>query len=236
MQNEAIEIAAGETLAEAAYRRLRRDIITGIRAPGERLRIEKLKSIYAIGPSPMREALQKLGQDGLVVSEGNRGFTVAPLDPREFADLNIARTALEKEALRLSLANGGNAWEARVVAASYVMAKEDAALSDADGSVPDSWERANTELHAALVSDCGSLWLLKVRAGLHDLCERYRRASVYRKRSSRDLGAEHRSIVQAALDRDAERACRLTEEHFARTAQALADAPLAVHPAPRRPA
>ena len=71
----------GGTLADTAYARLRNDIIIGARAPGERLRIEKLKAIYAIGPTPLREAMQKLAQDGLVVSEGNRGFTVAPLDP-----------------------------------------------------------------------------------------------------------------------------------------------------------
>lgn len=214
----------GETLADAAYRSLRHDIIDGSRYPGERLRIEKLKAIYAIGPTPLREALQKLSQDGLVVGEGNRGFTVAPLDPGEFADLNLARTAIEKEALRLSIARGDDGWEARVVAASYIMAKEDAALAGSSAGVPDTWERANTEFHLALVSACGSNWLLKIRAGLHDLCERYRRASVYHERGARDLAAEHGEIVDAALARDAVRACDLIERHFALTAATLAEA------------
>ena len=224
MRSTAAEPLEGATLAEAAFKRLRRDIIVGARPPGERLRIEKLKTIYGIGPTPLREALQKLSQDGLVVSEGNRGFMVAPLDPDEFADLNVARTAIEKEALRLSIERGGDRWEARVVAASYIMTKEDAALAQAHDGVPDSWERANTEFHAALVSACGSNWLLRVRAGLHDHCERYRRASVYQKMGSRDLAAEHAAIVEAALARDAERACRLTEQHFALTAAALSEA------------
>lgn len=221
MASMAVEPLEGATLAEAAFKRLRRDIIVGVRPPGERLRIEKLKTIYGIGPTPLREALQKLSRDGLVVSEGNRGFMVAPLDASEFADLNLARTAIEKEALRLSIGRGDDQWEARVVAASYIMAKEDAALAQAQSGVPDSWERANTEFHAALVSACGSNWLLRVRAGLHDHCERYRRASVYQKLGSRDLGAEHTAIVEAALARDADRACHLTEQHFALTAAAL---------------
>jgi GntR family transcriptional regulator, carbon starvation induced regulator len=166
MANELIEMSEGKTLVDAGYRRLRHDIIAGIRPPGERLRIEKLKAIYGIGPTPLREALQKLGQDGLVVTEGNRGFTVAPLDAAEFEDLNLARTVIEKEALRLSIARGGNSWEARVVAASYIMAKEDEALTLVPDRVPDSWERANGEFHAALVSACGSAWLLRVRSGL----------------------------------------------------------------------
>lgn len=220
METQAVKMDR-RTLTDAAYDRLRKDIIIGTRAPGERLRIEKLKSLYAIGPTPLREAMQKLAQDGLVVSEGNRGFTVATLDPEEFEDLNTARTAIEKEALRLSIAKGGQDWEARVVAAAYIMAKEDEALTKAEGELPDSWERANAEFHAALVSACGSAWLLRIRSGLHDLCERYRRASVYLKMGARDLKTEHASIAEAVLARDAERACTLTEQHFALTASAL---------------
>lgn len=213
---------SGQTLADSAYDRLRRDIIVGVRKPGERLRIEKLKTIYGIGPTPLREAMQKLAQDALVISEGNRGFAVAPLDPAEFQDLNLARTVVEKEALRLSIKHGDDLWEARVVAAAHIMGKEDSNLSEAPDSVPDSWEHANAELHTALVSACGSQWLLKIRAGLHDLCERYRRASVYQKIGKRDLQAEHSSIVKAALARDPGKACELLEEHFAKTATILA--------------
>ena len=86
-----------DTLALRAYRQLRVDIIRGIRAPEERLRLEMLKTVYGIGPTPLREALQKLSADGLIIFEGNRGFMVAPLSVEEFEDLNTARTALEKE-------------------------------------------------------------------------------------------------------------------------------------------
>ena len=223
MKTETAMVPEGETLVDAAYRRLRHDIIDGTRTAGERLRIEKLKRLYRIGPTPLREALQKLAQDGLVVTEGNRGFAVAPVDPAEFEDLNLARTVVEREALRLSIARGGDDWEARVVAASYIMSKEDAALAKMQGPVPDNWERANAEFHLALVSACGSEWLLRVRAGLHDHCERFRRASVHLKGGSRNLGEEHAEIARAALDRDADRACDLTERHFARTAAALAE-------------
>ncbi|MGA1206510.1 MAG: FCD domain-containing protein [Gammaproteobacteria bacterium] len=219
-----VALEGGGTLVDTAYSSLRRDIISGERPAGERLRIEKLKTLYGIGPTPLREALQKLAQDGLVVTEGNRGFTVAPLDPAEFEDLNQARIAIEKAALTLSIARGGDAWEARVVAATYLMDKEDTALPQATDGVPDSWERANTEFHTALVSACGSAWLLRVRIGLHDLCERYRRASVYQRLGSRDLSSEHSAIATAALARDVDRVCALTEAHFALTALALRDA------------
>lgn len=215
----------GETLAQAAYRALRIDIIRGAREPEERLRIEKLRTIYDIGPTPLREALQMLVAEQLVLTGGNRGFTVAPLDFHEFNDLNIARIAIELAALPLSIKHGDNEWEAGVVAATYLLKKQDAALEDTKGGVPDAWEDANSAFHTALVSACGSNWLLKVRAGLNDQCARYRRASVYQKIGQRDLSAEHSAISDAVLSRDTDLACKLIAQHFDRTASSLPDAP-----------
>jgi GntR family transcriptional regulator, carbon starvation induced regulator len=212
---------AGDTLTEAAYQALRRDIIHGARAPGERLRIIRLSEIYGIGPTPLREALQRLSADGLVIANGNRGFTVISLDVAEFNDLNIARTALEREALRLSLTNGDEAWEAGVVSAGYRMQKADATLSSGPPDL-DRWEAANEAFHLATVAACGSNWLLRLRKTLHDQCERYRRASVYLRRGSRNLAAEHDAILQAVLSRDIQAACDLTDAHYGATAANLA--------------
>lgn len=210
-----------ETLTQIAYRAIRKDIIRGTRAPGERLRIERLRQLYDIGPTPIREALQKLSAERLVLAEGNRGFMVAPLDFNEFMDMNLARTEIELAALKRSIALGDDAWESRVVAASYIMAKEDSALEASRGAVPDSWEEANAAFHTALVSACGSRWLLRVRGSLQDLCERYRRASVRQHRGSRPLVAEHAAISEAVLARDVARASELLTRHFELTARDL---------------
>ena len=211
----------GATLTDAAYRALRRDIISGLRAPGERLRIDRLRQLYRIGPTPLREALQRLAADGLVIGEGHRGFRVAALHAEEFMDLNIARTAVETSALRMSIARGDEVWEARVVAAAYRQEKADARLSDGQAEDMDAWEELNRAFHLALVSGCGSRWLLRARNMLHDQCERYRRASVMRHRTARNLLKEHRAISKAVLARDAEEACRLVALHFERTAVGL---------------
>ena len=55
-----------KTLAEAAYRQLRRDIIEGVHKPGEKLRVEHLKDQYEVGAGTLREALQLLATDALV--------------------------------------------------------------------------------------------------------------------------------------------------------------------------
>ncbi len=213
----------GMTLAETVYGRLRSDIISGERAPEERLRIERLSRLYGIGPTPLREALQRLCADGLVWSRGNRGFAVAPLDVAEFMDLNIARKAVETEAVSLSIRNGGDEWESGVVATFYRLEKQDRALVEHPEEALDSWEMANAAFHRATVAACGSRWLLKVRARLHDQCERYRRASVDLRRAERDLAAEHRAIRDAVLDRDEAAARKLIGQHFDTTARMLSE-------------
>lgn len=219
MSNPRDTFGLGQTLADEAYRAIKADIVRGIRHPGERLRIEKMRAIYNIGPTPLREALQRLSADRLVVVEGNRGFAVATFDPKEFDDLNTARIAVDKAALRLSLQHGGIEWESGVVAAAYVMEREDMALTGSSGLVPDSWEQANAAFHASLVAACGSNWLLWTRSHLHDLCERYRRAAVSQGAGDRALYVEHSELAMSALARDADLVCELTERHYSRTAQ-----------------
>ena len=215
--------ADGRTLSETVHDRLRADIIAGRRPAGERLRIEWLSRTYGVGQTPLREALQRLCAAGLVTAQGNRGFTVAPLDIAEFRDLNIARTAIETEALRLAIARGGDDWEAAVVAALYRLEKQDAALARDETAALDAWEAANAAFHDATVAACGSHWLLRLRAMLSDQCERYRRASVGLRRADRDLAAEHRAIAEAVLARDGDAACARITAHFATTTDLLSE-------------
>jgi len=213
--------AKGDSLSDRAYSLLRSDIIRGKRPPGERLRIEKLKTIYGIGPTPIREALQRLSAEQLVQTSENRGFTVSPLDLSDFADLNFARVEIEKVALRRSLALGNSAWEGGVVAASYVMAKAEKQLEKGDAASKDDWERANAAFHTAMVAACDSNWLLLTRKRLQDMCERYRRASMFTDSGHRTTDDEHKAIADAVLSRDIDLACALTHDHFMTTLKIL---------------
>ena len=221
-----ISVSKHESMAQRAYRQIRADIISGVRNPGERLRIEMLKTVYDIGPTPLREALQKLSTEGLVLALEKRGFMVSPLDLDEFSDLNIARIEIEKVALSRSIALGDRQWESRVVAATYLMNKEDAALLASGNGVSDAWEAANAEFHATMIAACGSKWLLQMRDHLQDMCERYRRSSISQSirktgNGKRDVGKEHAAISNAVLARDARLACQLTESHYMKTLDRL---------------
>ena len=73
------------SLTERAYRELRRAIVRGEFEPGARLRVEDLTRRYAISSSPVREALNRLSEQGLVKLLENRGFRVAPLTAEAIA-------------------------------------------------------------------------------------------------------------------------------------------------------
>jgi GntR family carbon starvation induced transcriptional regulator len=111
------EVAEPKTLVEAAYRSLRRNIIEGRLSPGEKLRIEHIKNDYGVGGATLREALSLLTSDALVVSQGQRGFRVAPVSLEDLADITETRVMLECSALRQSITLGDEAWEAELTAA-----------------------------------------------------------------------------------------------------------------------
>ena len=72
-------LSASRTLIERAYEQLRDDIVDGHLPPDEKLRVEHLKARYGVSAGTLREAITRLVSDALVITEGQRGFRVAPI-------------------------------------------------------------------------------------------------------------------------------------------------------------
>lgn len=227
---------AATTLADVADRRLRHDIVAGTLRPGEKLAIAALVKRYGIGASPLREALSRLSSDHLVVVEGQRGFRVAPVTVGELDDVSVCRRLVEMEAVSRSVARGDEAWESRMVAALYRMEKADERVRQNTATDPDEWELRNRQFHEAIISACGSVWLMRLQAQLYAQHERYRRLCLCHRDPDRDVQAEHRAIMEAALARDADGAARLSGAHIDRIAASVRAVLAAGSPAALRPA
>ena len=93
------------TLSAVAVTRLRNDILSCALPPGERLRLDALKTLYGVGFSPLREALVQLCAEGLVELEEQRGFRVAPVSADDLTDVTNTRVDIETLALRGALPN-----------------------------------------------------------------------------------------------------------------------------------
>lgn len=190
------------SLIDTAYRRLRRDIIEGIYAPEEKLRVEHLRDVYEVSSGTLREALALLVSDSLVIPQSQRGFRVAPMSMEDIEDLTRTRTLLELTAARESLLNGNDEWEARVVSAFHKLSRAEERHKIDPVNVFNEWEQRNSEFHEALVSACNSRWILQFRSLLYHQSERYRRLSAHKGTVQESVHDEHREIFQAAMARD----------------------------------
>ena len=210
------------TQFEGAYWHLRRDIIDGQLAPSDKLRIDQLRKTYGFGVSALREALSRLVSDGLVESEGQRGFWVAPISREELHDLTGSRMVLEVEALRQSIQHGSLEWESSVVAARHSLEQTEKTMSSDSPDMVVKWEQANRQFHMVLISGCPLKWLLRFNVALYDQWQRYRHRTVLRRPIPRTgMSAEHVEIIEATLSRDSEKACAALSKHIANTSRAV---------------
>lgn len=207
----------GETRAGDVHQRMRDDILSCVLQPGEKLRFEGLRDRYEVSFSTLREALARLSSERLVISEGQRGFVVAPVSIADLKDLTNARVLLEREVLRLSMALGGDSWEANILASYHRMDRLQSRLGEQYYFDPD-WAELHGQFHLSLVCACNSPVLLEMRQRLFDRAHRYRRMSSQFRQKWRPKDVEHKAIMDAALDRMPE-ALNLIERHVRETTE-----------------
>jgi GntR family carbon starvation induced transcriptional regulator len=203
-----------EPLTNQAVRTLRDDIICGKLKPGARLRVGKLRDTYGIGASPLREALSRLVPSGFVVSLERRGFMVAPLSLREFREMTDVRKLLEKEAIKLSLTEGDDDWESRVVGALHRVSKLRNPANKMSQAMKE-WEDLNEAFHEALVSGCSSVWLLNFRRSAYYYAKRYLRVCLSASTLA-ELHKDHRAMADAAVGRDIPKLQKLIDTQLER--------------------
>ena len=215
------KVAGARSLVEAAYATIRHDILNGELNPGLKLRFEMLRERYGYGASTLREALTRLVGEALVTSEEQRGFRVAEISLEDFADLTRARKLIEVEALRQSIIFGDDAWEGALVGAFHRLGKVEEKLVDGAPELRDEFEERNRDFHYTLIAACPSRWLKHIHGILFQQSERYRRISLATRAEPRDVHGEHKAVLDAALSRDVDLACRLEAEHIDRTLEIL---------------
>jgi GntR family carbon starvation induced transcriptional regulator len=209
------------TLAEQAYWLLRDDIVWGRLAPGQPLRSDDMRERYGLGMSPLREALTRLSSERLVSAIGQKGFTVTTVTRDDVHDTAATRLIIEREALRHSIANGDLQWEMTVVSAFHGLSRFPTFSQAEDGT---GWHHYHRQFHMSLLSACGSRWQMEFAARLFDQAERQ---WIMRTRMSaddtltREIQAEHQTIFDAAMARDADSAIAAMTLHCKRAADAV---------------
>ena len=208
------------TLASSVYDMMRQDILKGDLPPGEKLRVEYLRDRYGVGASPIREALNRLSVDGVVVRVDQKGFRVAEVSVAELDELIKTRCWLEETAIRESIAAGDDAWEERLVLAFHRLSKTPRSADQVTSAMNPDWEVLHRAFHLALIGACGSRWLISYCEQLNDLADRYRQLAAYPRRNELD---EHKAIMDAAVNRKPDDAVEVLVDHYRRTADIIRD-------------
>jgi len=195
-------------LAPQLTTRLEAMILDGTLPPGERLHEQALADRLGTSRGPLREALRALEREGLVVSAGaHRGMAVRQLEAREEAELYDARALLQGFCCAL-LAE--RATEDGIAALQTRVEAMDAAIQAGDA---DGYYRQNLDFHEAMLDLAGHARTAALYRSLVKESLLTRRRTLASPANMRDSNAEHRAMVQAIREHDAETARRLGEEH-----------------------
>jgi DNA-binding GntR family transcriptional regulator len=217
------EHVGARSLSRAVFADIRAGILNGTYTPGSKLSPRAIATTSNVSLSVVREALTRLAEQGLVVAEPQLGFSVVTLDLEGAQDLNRVRVLIEGAAIKDAIEHADVEYEARVIASHHRLARTPQWVDEMSQIVTEEWARAHAQFHAALLSTCTSPRLIDMAANLRETAELYRRwSSTYTAREvRRDVAGEHRALMQAALDRDADRASTLAGEHINKTTELL---------------
>ena len=198
------------TLSDRLVEVLRDLIISGVIAPELPIRQDALAAELRVSKIPLREALARLEQDGLVFSHPNRGFFVRAMSPEEAEEIFALRLRLEPDAAATA---SRNATEADQERARQALVQFDL---DAEAHKP-TVGAANRAFHLALLQPCGQRLTTDIVSRLHILADRYVRKHLEPNGRVLRAEAEHHALLDAWIERKDMRVRKLITEHLEHT-------------------
>ena len=208
------------SLAELAYRAIRDAIVTGLIAPGERLRQLQLADQFGVNQRTVREALSRLVAEGLAVSEPNKGVKAVHLPIEELMDLYRMRLSIEPMAMTSAAS--------RITESDLHTMR--ALLPNSANEIADGASGAtlttNFEFHLTAITASARQQLIRVLSLLWQMIRMYsqlpfRLVEGDRAREHQRTLAEHEALLKALEARDGELAGRITASHVHSTLAAL---------------
>jgi DNA-binding GntR family transcriptional regulator len=201
------EAAEARSLADQAYYRLRELIVTLELAPGSIVNERELMERLGLGRTPVRDALRALARERLVEVYPRRGILVSGVDVRDLAALSESRLVLEATAARLAAVRSTPADRAQTVAL----------LAELAETADEQDERHLIDLDQRIhrhVYHCAHNPFLEATLNEHYVLSlRIWFLALDRVARLDDAVHEHRELLEAIRDGDADRAEAAMREH-----------------------
>ena len=206
------QVPLDRTTKSLIYKKMRRSIIMGQRESAERLNIEELAQEYNTSVTPVRDALQMLSHEGLVVIKPRSGYFVATITLKQLRDLLDVRRILElsgveRAALRIT---PEQIQELQIVHAGYT--------GDDDESY-DRYTDENRTFHYLLAKASGNNELAELVGKLHDQLARF----MVMRRAGKTMEVTHKRIIDALIVHNAESARQALLDDIDRAHEAILD-------------
>lgn len=204
MKLAAVDVRQAASAADIVYDALRKAIIEGDLAEGENLRQDQIAQMFNTSRIPVREALSRLEQDGLITTERYKGAVVAGLSIEEIDEIFEFRALIEAEVIRLAVPNLDR--ETLETATHHC---------EAFGQETNSarWGEINRNFHYTLYRASRRPYYLQIVGSSLDRIDRYLRAQLTLTNGMSRAKIEHQAILDACVARDAELAAQLTRNH-----------------------
>lgn len=197
------------TLAEQIYSILREDIINQKIKCGEKLTLKGLQERFDISSTPVREAIKRLSQEGLIEHITNIGGKVVEISEKDIIEIYDFCSVLDVSALKLALKS--NAADEMIAALKECISLQEAALTL--GNIED-FKLQSDRFHDIFYkyADNSKLYdaSLRIRSLFTILTNRYQNFV----NAETVVSKEHKDICQAVEAKDLDRAAALMEQHF----------------------
>lgn len=196
-------------LAHQIHARLRSDILFARLRPGQALSENQLAQQLGVSRTPVREAIQALVREHLVVVQPQRGTLVARLSMQRIREALFVREAVESHVIRTLLAQPLTARGLELI--DECLARHRRAL--AAGQLEETMQ-ADADFHHSLLTLCGMEGVWPVVAHTRDLHQRVRAIAVPELQSGHQALQDHLQIVHALRSGDAAQATLMMGRHL----------------------
>lgn len=196
-----------QSIADTVFSAIENEILGGTLKKGELITELRACEKYGVSRTPVREALQRLRQEGLV-EESGKGAVVIGISEADIDDIYEVRSRVEGLAAARCAA--------RISEEELAKLSETVALQEfyAARGAADSLRNLDSEFHRLIFSYCGSRTLETLLLELHRKVKLVRRVSVENPARAGEAVGEHRAILEAIAAHDAARAEALTALHI----------------------
>ena len=195
------------SLHSRVFNQIRNDILNGVYEPGDNLIETKLSEEMGVSRTPVREALRQLELEGLVQSVPNKGVTVKGVSEQDIQDIYTIRMLIEGLAAR---------WAAEKITPSELEELKEAVELEEFYTKKNDYGhllKFDTRFHDIIFRASKSMPLMHTLSTFHHYVQKARKLSMSSPRRAEEVLEEHKAILQAIIERDADKAERLTTEH-----------------------